>query len=111
MARRQNGGNGRLEDSLRAMQQALTQMLQAQANMEQNLSAQSQIQTAFLARMAETDKETAQLRRETEETNRRNAHLFARIEERFVRIEAILAELPEAVHRRFDFQPPRPPTE
>ncbi len=122
MARRQNHGNGQLEESLKAMQQALTQMLQAQANMEQNLTAQSQIQTAFLARMAETDKEIAQfrresdaenakIRRESEETNRRNAQLFARIEERFARIEAILAELPEAVHRQFGFQPPRPPTD
>jgi hypothetical protein len=61
--------------------------------------------------MAETDKEIAQFRRQTEETNRRNEQTFVRIEQRFARIEAILAELPEAVHRRFDFQPPRPPTD
>jgi len=104
MARKRNQGNGRPDESLKAMQQALAQMLQAQANLAQN-------QTAFLARMAETDAETAQLRRrmiqieeENAETNRLNA-------ERFARIEAVLADLPEAVHRRFGFQPPRPPTE
>ncbi len=94
MARKRNQGNGRPDESLKAMHQALAQMLQAQANLAQN-------QTAFLARVAENDTEIAQLRRQT----------FARIEERFARIEAILADLPEAVHRRFDFQPPRPPTE
>src|SRR5438270_12261991 len=118
MARKRNQGNGQFDESLKTMQQALTQMLQAQANMEQNLSAQSQLQTAFLARMAESDAETAQLRRrmiqidaDIAETNRLNAQTFARIEGRFARIEAILAGLPEAVHRRFDFQPPRPPAE
>ncbi len=104
MARKRNQGNGRLDESLEAMKQAQTNMLQALANLAQN-------QTAFLARVAETDAETSQLRREAEETKRLNAHTFARIEERFARIEAILAELPEAVHRRFGFQPPRPPTE
>ncbi len=90
------------------MQQALALMLQAQANLAQN-------QTAFLARIAETDAETAQIRRRTEaeiaQIRRRMDETDRRIEERFARIEAILAELPEAVHRRFGFQPPRPPTD
>jgi hypothetical protein len=104
MARKRNQGNGQPDESLKAMQQALAQMLQAQANLAQN-------QVAFLGRIAESDAETARIRREAEETKRLNAQTFARIEERFARIEAILADLPEAVHRRFGFQPPRPPTE
>jgi len=111
MARKRNQGNGRPDESLKAMQQALAQMLQAQANLAQN-------QTAFLARMAETDAETAQLRRrmiqideENAETNRLNAERFARIEALLAEHSRVLADLPEAVHRRFDFQPPWPPTE
>ena len=98
MARKRNQGNGRLEDSLKAMLQAL-------ANMAQNQTAQSQNQTAILARIAETDAELAGLRREAEETKRLNAQTFARIEQRFARIETILAELPEAVHRDLYAQP------
>ena len=96
MGRKRNQGNGRLDESLEAMKQAQTQMLHALAT--------------ILARMAGTDAEIAELRRrgnqieaEIAETNRENA-------QRFARIEAILADLPEAVHRRFGFQPPRPPT-
>jgi len=103
MARKQNHGNGQLDEALAAMKQAQTQMLQALASMAQN-------QTALMARMAESDAEITKLRRESEETNRLNARTFARIEERFSRIEAILAELPEAVHRQFGFQPPPRPT-
>jgi len=106
MARRSNGRNGTLEESMKAMQQALAQMLQAQ--------------TTFMARMAESDKELAQLRRGSEaeserlrrrmdETDRLNAERFARVEERLVQIEATLAELPRAVHRQFGFQPPPSP--
>ena len=100
MARKRNSANGQFDESLQAMKQAQAHMLEALANLAQN-------QTAFLARVSETDAEMARIRRETEETNRLNAQTFARIEQRFARIEAILAELPEAVHRRFDFQPSR----
>jgi phage shock protein A len=79
-------------------------MLQAQANLAQN-------QTAFLARISETDAEMAQIRRRMDETDRRIEERFARIEALLTEHSRILADLPEAVHRRFDFHPPRPPTE
>lgn len=79
-------------------------MLQAMATLAQN-------QTAFLARVSETDAELAKLRRETEQTNARIDARFARIEALLAEHSRILAELPEAVHRRFGFQPPRPPAE
>lgn len=121
MARKQNHGNGRPDESLEAMKQAQTQMLRELANLAQNQTAQLQEQTAILARMAETDKEIAQLRRESEaesarlrrrmdETDRLNAERFARIEALLDEHSRILAELPEAVHRRFGFQPPQRPT-
>jgi hypothetical protein len=103
MGRKRNQGNGRFDASLEALKLAQTQMLQALANLAQNM-------TAITARMAESDAEVAELRRranqiqaEIAETNRENA-------QRFARIEAILADLPKAVHREFGFQPPRPPT-
>ena len=97
MGKKRNSGNGRLDESLQAMQQALAQMLQAQ--------------TAFLARVSETDAELVKFRREIEQTNLLNGQRFARIEALLAEHSRILAELPEAVHRRFGFQPPRPPTE
>src|SRR6266568_950748 len=106
MARKRNSGNGQFDESLQAMKQAQAHMLEALANLAQN-------QTAFLARIAETDAESAQLRRrmiqieeENAETNRLNAERFARIEALLGEHSRILAELPEAVHRRSGFQPP-----
>src|SRR5260370_18962589 len=93
MARKRNSGNGQFDESLQAMKQAQAHMLEALANLGQN-------QTAFLARVSETDAEMARIRRETEETNRLNAQTFARIEQRFARIEAILAEMPETIYSR-----------
>jgi hypothetical protein len=100
------------------MHQAQAQMLLALANLAQNQTSQlqnhtaiMQTQAALLARMAQTDteiaeskREIAQLRRDFEETNQLNS-------ERFERIEELLAELPEAVHRKFGFQPPPPPAD
>jgi hypothetical protein len=77
------------------------------------MAAMEANQIAFTARLAEIDARIA-------ETNRINAEIFARIEQRFNGIEAILMEhtqilrghqrmleaLPEAVRRRFGFTPP-----
>ena len=100
MARTRNQRNGRLEESLRALQHAEAQMLQALASLAQH-------QTAMMARMAQTDAEIAQFRREAEETRRDIAETNRLNTARFERIEALLAGLPEAVHRRFGFQPPQ----
>jgi hypothetical protein len=66
--------------------------------MQQAMAQMIQTQTTFLLRIAETDAELLKVRREIEQANRLNAQTFARI-------EAILGDLPEAVHRRFDFPP------
>jgi chromosome segregation ATPase len=104
MARARNHGNGRLEESLTAMQQAQAQMLQALASL-------AQTQAATLARMAATDAEIGELRRETNRDVAEIRRELGEHSERLERIEALLAGLPEAVHRRFGFQPPQPPTE
>jgi hypothetical protein len=87
MARSKNEGNGRLEE-------ALAILIQNQAS--------------FLARMSEMDARLA-------ETSRINGERFARIEERFVRIEALLLEhsrilkaLPEAIRDKIGFKAPGP---
>jgi hypothetical protein len=77
--------NGRLEDAL--------------ATLIQN-------QAAFLARVSETDRQLIELQRV-------NAERFARIEERFAAIEAILLRheqllqaLPEAIREKIGFKAP-----
>ena len=101
MARGKNDGNGRLEESLAAMQQAQTNMLQALASLAQN-------QTSLMGRLAQIDGDIAQ-------SNRINSERFARIEAVLAKHSAVLAEhsailaaLPEAIHRKFGFQPPQP---
>jgi len=93
MARARSHRNGRFEESLTAMQQAQAQMLQALAT--------------TLARMAETDAAIAESRRQSEDTNRLNSERFERIEALLAEHSRIMAELPEAVHRRFGLQPPQ----
>ena len=97
-------GNGELEKSLLAMQQAQTNMLLALTNEAQN-------QTALLARISELDAETSRRFRRIEKR-------FTRIDKRLSQVEAILttltesfAELPETIHKQFGFQPPKPPTQ
>jgi hypothetical protein len=86
MTRAKKNGNGRLEDSLLAMQQAM-------ANLAQH-------QTMLMIRMADMEAEI-------KETNRVNSDRFARIETMLAEHSRALADLPEAVHRRFGFQPPK----
>ncbi len=94
MPRARKNGNVRLEESLSAMQQAQTNMLQAMANL-------GQLQTSLMVRLAQIDADIAA-------TNRLNAERFARIEDLLAQHSAILAEhsrmlaaLPEAIHQRF----------
>ena len=94
MARAKNRGNGRLDESLTAMKQAETNMLQALANLAQN-------QTALMVRLAQIDADIAA-------TNRINSERFARIEAILADHSRILEALPEAIHRKFGFRPPEP---
>ena len=73
-------------------------------NLETARSTQTTLNEQFTAFRNEMKAELETLGNEIRQNDRR-------YEERFARIEAILAELPEAVHRQFGFQPPRPPTD
>jgi hypothetical protein len=108
MARAKHHGNGRLEESLTAMQQAQTNMLQGLANLAQNQTAQALQHTAFIGRLAQIDAEIA-------ETKRINSERFARIEAILLEhsriLEAlpeVIAALPEAIRAKFGFRPPEP---
>jgi hypothetical protein len=99
MARAKSNGNGRLDESITALNQAMATLAQAQATLVQN-------QAAFLARIAETDARMAELERQ-------NAARNAVIDERFARIEAILLEhtrilrsLPDAIREKIGFKAP-----
>ena len=103
MPRAKNDGNGRLDESLAAMQQAQTNMLQALASLAQN-------QTSLMVRLAQIDADIAA-------TNRVNSERFARIEALLAEHTAVLAEhgrslaaLPEAIHKRFGFTAPAAPS-
>ncbi|MCI0640865.1 MAG: hypothetical protein L0Y72_30395 [Gemmataceae bacterium] len=94
MARSKAVGNGRLEE-------AIAILLQNQATFVQS-------QTAFLARMAETDAHIA-------ETNRINSERFARIEGLLVEHNRILSEhtlilqaLTDAIREKIGFKLPEP---
>jgi septal ring factor EnvC (AmiA/AmiB activator) len=99
MARAKDSGNGRLSESLAAMQKAQTDMLQALAKLAQNQTSLLQTVTHLTQRMAQTDADIA-------ETNRINSDLFARIKTILAEHSEALAALPEAIHRRFGFRPP-----
>jgi hypothetical protein len=95
MAKAKNNGNGRLEE-------AMVKLIQSQAS-------QLQLQTEFLARIADMDRVIAER--------------FARIEQRFSTIESILLDhsriladhgrilqaLPEAVREKIGFKAPASP--
>jgi hypothetical protein len=92
MARARSPGNGRLED-------ALTRLIQSQASL-------AETQAAFLARLAETDREILALRRES-------AERFARIEAILLDHNRILSEhnqriqaLTDAVREKIGFRAP-----
>lgn len=87
-----HNGRDRLDEAMAALTQAQATLTQTQA--------------VFLARLADTDKTVAELRRET-------ADRFARIEKDMTAILRVLAEhsrllerLPEAVRERIGFNPP-----
>ena len=92
MPRGKNTGNGRLEESLVAMQQAQANMLQALASLAQN-------QTALMVRLGQIDADIAA-------TNRISSERFARIEAVLAEHSQVLAALPEAIHKKFGFQLP-----
>jgi chromosome segregation ATPase len=94
MARAKNNGNGKLEETLAAMQQAM-------ANMALNQTALMQHQTALMVRLGQLDAEMVA-------TNRINSERFARIEALLAEHSQILgehsrilAEMPEKIEELF----------
>jgi predicted nucleic acid-binding Zn-ribbon protein len=82
------------------LEEAMSLLIQSQA-------ALAQQQTAFLARLADTDREVAELRKQTDER-------FARIKTILLEHSRILSELmrmmealPEAIREKFGFKPSR----
>jgi hypothetical protein len=95
MARAKNDGNGRVD----RLEEAMSALSLAQANLVQTQAALAQQQTMFLARLAETD--------------RINSERFARIETILMEHTRILNEhsrilraLPEAIRDKIGFKSP-----
>jgi hypothetical protein len=98
MARtKSGGGNGRVD----RLEEAMSALGQAQANLVQAHAALAQQQTIFLARMAEIDALMA-------ETNRLNAERFGRIEALLLEHSRILRALPDAIRDKIGFKSPPP---
>ena len=86
------------DNSANRLEEAVAHLIQSQA-------ALAEQQTAFLARLSETDKELAELRRESIALRRENAERFARLEAILLRHEQILQGLPEAIREKIGFKP------
>jgi septal ring factor EnvC (AmiA/AmiB activator) len=83
------------------LEEAMAQLVHAQANLVQSQAQLAQQQTAFLARLSETDKELAALRKQTDER-------FARIEGILFQLIRMVQDLPEAVKDKIGFNPAEP---
>ena len=70
----------------------------------QSQAALAEQQTTSLARLSVTDKELAELRRESIELRRENEERFARIEAILLRHEQILQGVPEAIREKIGFK-------
>jgi len=88
-----NNRNDRLEE-------AMSLLIQSQAALMQNQTASSQQQTAFLARLADQEKELTELRRQTDER-------FGRIETILLELMRMMEALPEAIREKIGFKPSR----
>jgi septal ring factor EnvC (AmiA/AmiB activator) len=86
MARSKNHGNGRLEDAMTSLAQSVATLIQNQA--------------AFVAQLRENDVRIAEFQREAAEIERENKERFARIEELLLEHNRILQNLPESFARR-----------
>lgn len=93
-----NNGSTQLDDAMAALAQST-------ATLNQSMAALTQNQIGFLARMAETEKELATLRRQSDER-------FARIDKNIDAILHVLAEqgrllerLPNALREKIGFKP------
>jgi hypothetical protein len=99
VARGKDAGNGEFK-------QTLATLMQPKANLIQHQTALMQQQSAFLARASEIDARVGEM-------DRINTERFARIEDRYVRIEALLLEhnrilqaLPDAIRDKTGFKSP-----
>ena len=87
------------------LEEAMVLLVQSQAALMQQQTALMQQQAAFLGRLSETDRELAQLRRQTDER-------FGRIEAILLEHSRILSELmrmmealPGAIREKLGFKP------
>jgi hypothetical protein len=90
MARTKNQKNGQLEE-------AMKDLVQSQASLVQTQSILTQAHAKFLADKAETDRQIA-------ETNRINGERFLRIEATLAEIFRMIQRLPEAVRDKIGFK-------
>jgi hypothetical protein len=79
---------------------------QSNGHLEQAIAILIQNQAAFLAQKAETDREVAELRRESDRLQRENAERFARIEAILMEHSRILRALPDAIRDKIGFKIP-----
>ena len=114
MARKKTARNNHLEEAMALLMQSQAALMQNQTALSQQQIASMQQQTAlmqqqaaFLERLSETDRELAQLRRQTDER-------FGRIETILLEHSRILSELmrmmealPEAIREKIGFKPSR----
>ena len=98
MASAKSNGNGRLNEAMTNLIQAQACLAQAQATMVQN-------QAAFLARASEIDARVAENDVRFKETQRENAERFARIETLLLEHGRILKALPEVMREKMGFRP------
>jgi hypothetical protein len=105
MARTKSDGNGRVD----RLEETMSALSLAQANLVQAQAALTQQQTIFLARIAESDARWVELKARMAETDRLNAERFARIEALLMEHSRILKALPDAVRDKIGFKSPTPP--
>jgi hypothetical protein len=101
MARAKNHTNGRLEESMRKLEEAHATLALAQATLVQNLA---QAQANYLTHKAEIDRRTADYERDTLELKRVSDARFARIEATLAELIRLLEKLPEAVREKIGFK-------
>lgn len=75
-----------------------------QSRLEEAMAMLIQNQAAFLAQVAETNRELVALKKEGNETNRINDERFARIEAILIDMSRMLQGLPEAVREKIGFK-------
>jgi hypothetical protein len=97
MARARTNGNGRLEDTMRALAHAQAVFVGNQAETNREI-AESRRESAAISR------ELLELKREIADTNRVNAERFARIEAILIEHSRILRALPDAIREKIDFK-------